>query len=93
MLIKYNCIYLLQTEFEGGKNTPDSHVHFDAKKIAEQIYYFNSKYFDNKIEVALNDPDPNGYECEVSPKHQKQIVYQDEVVCFNKTMKSCSKVT
>ena len=43
--------------------------------------------------MAFNDPDPDGYECQVSSKQRKQIVYQDEVVCFNKTMQSCSKVT
>ena len=67
-------------------------VYQDAKRIAQEIFYFNLKYFGEQMELAPTDPDPDGYECEIIPKYHQQIKYQDEMICVNKTIPNCSKV-
>ena len=70
----------------------DMNVYQDAKRIAQEIFYFNLKYFGEQMELAPTDPDPDGYECEIIPKYHQQIKYQDEMICVNKTVPNCSKV-
>jgi hypothetical protein len=68
----------------------------NTKKIARKIQGINSKYSAKLANVKILDPrdsNPPGFTCTETVKHITEVVYDEEIICYKKTVPNCSKVT
>ena len=85
-------VYTISKKGFQARGFSSSRAYENALEIKEKIENFNMQFFGHNLRLNPEDPDPKGYTCEISPYFAYELEFEEELLCFNKTIPLCAMV-